>query len=171
MSKKLLFSVFLSIGSVVSIAQITVLPYPIEITCEAGYTSELEPPTATTSCEDVNVTVDIQEEPVSGGECAGKLMISYIYLDNCQNTATAQVFVTLKDTQEPEFYEPPQDIRLKRGDLVPFAAKLEAYDLSGMMAPVTFKEKQIDDVIYRTWTAIDPCGNKAEYTQKIFLPY
>lgn len=151
--------------------QISIPPYPMEITCEAGFTSELDPPAAFTTCENVEVTVDVEEALASGGGCAGKMIITYTYHDTCDNVATAQLFVTLKDTQEPEFYERPEDIRLKRGDLVPFAPYMEAYDLSGMSCPATLAEKQVDDVIIRTWTASDACGNKAEHTQKIYLPY
>ncbi len=150
--------------------QISIPPYPMEITCEAGFTSELDPPAAFTSCEDVNVTVDYSEEPVSGGGCAGMVILTYTYRDQCENVTTAQVMVKLKDTQEPEFMERPSDIRMKRGDVVPFAPYMEAYDNSGYY-PVQFVEKQDDDIVYRTWTCVDGCGNKAEHTQKIYLPY
>lgn len=154
-----------------AMSQITIPPYPREITCEAGYTMELDPPAAYTTCDNPEVELDIDEEYVSGGGCAGKMIITYTYLDSCGQAAVAQVFVTLKDTQEPEFIDAPEDIRLQRGELVPFAPKLIAYDLSGAVCPATLVEKQEDDVIIRTWTATDPCGNTAVHTQRIYLPF
>jgi hypothetical protein len=162
--------VMLFLGVIAS-AQITFPPYPREITCEAGYTMELDPPAAYTTCDNAEVELTMDEEYVSGGGCAGKMIITYTYLDSCGQAGVAQVFVTLKDTQEPEFMEAPEDIRLQKGELVPFAPKLFAYDLSGAVCPATLVEKQEEDVIIRTWTAADPCGNTATHTQRIQLPY
>jgi len=80
-------------------AQFEIPPYPMEITCEVGFTSELDPPPIYSNCHDTNVNVEVAEEMVSGGGCAGKMMITYFFKDTCENEATAQVFVTLKDTQ------------------------------------------------------------------------
>lgn len=159
------------LGSYSAQAQFEIPPYPMEITCEVGFTAELDPPPVYSNCHDTNVNVEVSEEMVSGGDCAGKIMLTYFYKDLCENEATAQVFVTLKDTQEPEFFELPADIQLKRGDLVPFAATMGAYDNSGQAYPVKFSEKQVDDVVIRTWTCTDACGNTAKHTQRIQLPY
>lgn len=165
----LAISLYFSIGE--AHTQLVIPKYTMEINCEVGFTSELEPPPVYSNCEDTNVSLEVSEEYVSGGGCAGKMIITYNYKDACENEAIAQVFVTLKDTHEPEFFEYPADIQLKRGDLVPFASRLEAFDNSGEIYPVKFSEKQIDDVVVRTWTCTDACGNIATHVQKIHLPY
>ncbi len=166
--------IILAIGLLMQLVvngQISIVDHPKEIVCEVGYTAELEPPQAFSNCENDTVFVEINEAMVSGGGCAGKMIITYDYEDYCHNKALTQVFVTLKDTEAPMFYETPADVQLRRGDLVPLPERLFAYDNGGVEPPTVFSERQEDGVIYRTWVCTDACGNSVSHVQRIFLPY
>jgi len=148
-----------------SLAQIEVSGYSKEITCEMGFTGELPFPVVTSPCGKVKTT--ISEDIFSGG-CAGTLVRTFTYSDNCGDTTTVQQFIRLTDSEEPVLLGIPDNVQLT-DQVVPAPPQVMAIDNSKKMLTVKFSEEKGERVITRRWSATDDCDNTATAEQKIYL--
>jgi hypothetical protein len=148
-------------------AQITVPDYAKKINCAVDAVDMLEAPQASSACGPITTTIDDQ---IFSGGCLGTLVRNYTFTDQCGNKATADRYILLTDNDAPQLIGLPADLTINPvTQPVPPAAKVSASDNSGQLIAVTLTETRNNDVITRIWTAEDPCGNKAEARQRIWL--
>jgi hypothetical protein len=148
-------------------AQITVADYAKKINCAVDAVDMLEAPRTSSTCGPITTTIDDQ---IFSGGCLGTLVRNYTFTDQCGNKATADRYILLTDNDAPQLIGVPADLTINPvTQPVPPAAKVSASDNSGQRIDVMLTETRESDVITRTWTAEDPCGNKAEARQRIWL--
>jgi len=149
-----------------SFGQITIKDYPKQFQCEVDATDQLEFPTATSSCG--VVTTKFNEEIFSGG-CLGTVVRTITYTDACGNKAEAQQYITLTDNLEPTLYGVPKNIEITATQAIPAAVMISSRDNSGQNFEVFFNESREENIITRTWTCTDACGNVAQAVQTITI--
>lgn len=147
--------------------QITIANYPRQLSCEIDFTSELPVPDASTTCTgEIHIT---QNDELASGGCAGVLIRKYTFVDDCGNSAEAEQYITLKDTEAPQLVGTSDDIHLEKLQPVPLPDVIRSWDNSEKEYPVTMTESVADGVITRTWTCSDDCGNTITHTQRIYM--
>ncbi len=119
----------------------------------------------TSSCGEV--TVDITEKMASGG-CLGNIIRTYTATDECGNTASAEQYLSLQDSQGPEIYGVPEDIHLDSKN-IPEAPIVGAKDIGDQMIEVITSEERKGNLIIRTFKATDKCGNTSEKSYTIHV--
>ena len=129
---------------------------------------------ATDAC-DGEVAVVCTPGEVTGDGCGKQQIFTYSATDACGNTATGTATYTWKvDTEAPVLTGCPTDNPTVQcyAD-VPAAATVTALDGCDGAIDVVFKETQsnpgssCNNIITRTWTAVDECDNEASCTQTI----
>ncbi|MDG2208752.1 MAG: hypothetical protein P8K81_02055, partial [Flavobacteriales bacterium] len=100
-------------------------------------------------------------------------MRTWTVTDGCDNSDTAVQYFTILDTEGPSFTSAPANLELGCNDEIP-ASSVTAEDCSGT-ADVTMTETQAegscgtDYTIYRSFIAVDACGNESEHVQTIMV--
>ncbi|WP_306643951.1 LamG domain-containing protein [Sanyastnella coralliicola] len=135
------------------------------VSCDA--IPEVITPSATDNCDD-SVEVNYNEEVIAGG-CPYEIRRTFIAVDDCGNETIAVQQIFVIDNEAPVLVDLPQDLVVTCAEL-PAPANVTATDnCSG--ATVLFEEQIGGDgcmqILNRTWTAIDLCGNTTSYTQSI----
>ena len=101
------------------------------------------------------------------------IMRTWTVTDGCNNADTAVQYFTIVDTQGPEFTSTPANIELSCNDEIP-AATVEAMDCGNVTITGPVDETQagscgVSYTVFRTWTAMDECGNSSEFTQTVMF--
>lgn len=146
-------------------AQITIEEYERKVRVELGDEDSVEAPAATSECGPVKVT---HTDMLASGGCAGTLIRTYVYEDDCKNSATAEVYFFRVDEVGPYFENLPPDMKVERNEIPP-RPEITAKDKNGLPVNITFEEKAAGPVIIRMWTATDSCGNESFGMQTISL--
>ena len=100
-------------------------------------------------------------------------MRTWTVTDGCDNSDTAVQYFTIMDTEGPSFTSTPANLELGCNDEIP-ASSVTAEDCSGS-ADVTMIETQAEGscgtnyTIYRSFIALDACGNESEHVQTIMV--
>lgn len=158
------FSILCNVS--ISIAQISINNYPKQFECQIDAISEIETPKAVSSCGEIVSTFSDQ---IFSGGCLGTLVRTYSFKDTCGNAATAEQYISLKDNQAPNLIGEAKDITVKKGQPIPKAVELSSQDNSGRVYPVTMQENTSQNLITRTYSCEDACGNKIEFIQRITI--
>jgi hypothetical protein len=150
----------------ISNAQISLNSYPKKFQCQIDAINDIESPKAVSSCG--LITSTFSDQIFSGG-CLGTLVRTYSFKDTCGYTATAEQYISLKDNQAPNLIGEAKDMTVKKGQPIPKAVELSSQDNSGQVYPVTMQEKKSQNLITRTYSCEDACGNKIEVIQRITI--
>jgi hypothetical protein len=126
--------------------------------------------TASDTCSAAAVVVEETSEP---GACAGLQTITRTWTatDACGNQATHTQIITVQDTTAPILVDVPADTTVEC-DAISDAPLVNATDTCSV-ASVAFTESSEPgacagtQVITRTWTATDECGNESSRSQVI----
>ena len=126
--------------------------------------------TATDNCDD-DVGVSFSET-IDGTACGQEVVRTWTAIDDCGNVATAtQVINVGNDSEPPVLVGVPTDIYIDCGENVPPIPTVTATDNCDGAVDVTYSETTTGtscaEVLTRTWTATDGCGNTATATQVI----
>lgn len=156
---------FAFIIPVSSMAQIVVEPYEKQIKMNINDISKLPILRATSKSGEVKTT--FTDQTFSGG-CLGTLVRTYEFSDSQGNKTTADLYVSLEDTDAPIFTNVPADVVVEK-NLIPMVTSPNASDNSKLEVEVTFAENREGKVITRIWTSTDVCGNQAIATQRITI--
>jgi hypothetical protein len=126
--------------------------------------------TAADNCSDAIVEL---AEQVTPGECIGDAVIlrTWTATDSCGNATVDSQTMTVVDDVSPRLTNVPQDTDAQC-DAIPAAAPVAATDNCSSPTVLLFEQNtpgECDgsEVITRTWTASDDCGNQASQRQVI----
>lgn len=145
-----------------------VISGPIETTVSCN--DELPELTAEDACTDV-VSLTVEDQNVVTDFCGHQsLERLWTATDACGNTSTLLQTVTIVDDEGPELIGVPDDVC----DIVPEIPTVTAIDAcTGAEAEVSFEETTEEgpcgQIIRRTWSATDVCGNTSTHTQSIYF--
>jgi hypothetical protein len=119
---------------------------------------------------DANVQLSLTESTITG-ECPYTLLRIWTAVDACGNSATATQQVFVADSEAPMLSELPADMIVACGEIPPASNVFATDNCAGFIA-VSMEETWEDngscnDILHRTWIAIDYCGNTAQHTQLI----
>jgi len=125
------------------------------------------------------VAVDFNIYQIGDGTCENGFInmyrLSWIAYDNCDNTDSVFIFLALIDTIPPVIYGVPEDITVNCNEIPPLPDYVYATD-ECLCACIIFTEEsgpidgcKNEQVIVRSWTATDDCGNQTTVTQTITL--
>ncbi|NND77896.1 MAG: T9SS type A sorting domain-containing protein [Flavobacteriales bacterium] len=114
------------------------------------------------------------------GDCANEYTLYRVWTayDNCGNSTTVDQEITVIDTTAPEFVDFPADEILYCDPDVPPVVSPTATDNCDSFVDITFVQtieygvsfgSVGTDVVTRTWTATDDCGNSTTQSQQITL--
>ena len=131
------------------------------------------------ACSD-EVTIDYSQVLVSEGDCTtGDYIVlyrlSWTATDFCGNSSSASVFYALVDRIAPVIYGVPDDITVSCDDIPAMPEQVYATDECLCACLVVAEESVLPsgcldgEVLLRTWTATDDCGNETVATQRITL--
>ena len=135
----------------------------------------LEPVIATDVCSDISI--DLSREILEVGICGldpfkTKWALEWTATDDCGNTASYSTVIVIYDPLPPVFDNIPPNLIVECGQIPP-PADVTATDNCSSVS-ITFEENVVStgacnsaSTIYRTWTAVDACGNTASTTQQI----
>jgi hypothetical protein len=149
----------------------------------------------TLDCSDPNAAADLDEwlnydgnwndlsQPVTfthdftgipPGACNGApIKVTWTATDNCGNTTIFIGYLTVVDTQAPVLAGVPADMTLDPCTAIPPAANVTATDACDPSVTVDFDETTTgpycNQIITRTWTATDDCGNTVSASQTIHV--
>lgn len=142
-------------------------PEDAETTCDA-----IPAPatlSATDACSgDALITV---EEQIISGSCPYEMQRIYRAYDACGNSSMVVQHIYITDNEAPVILNAPADLALACGDEIP-EAQVEAIDDCASPALIyeeVWSEPGCVQQLWRTWTAIDLCGNSASVTQTISI--
>ncbi len=127
-----------------------------------------------------NVIVAFQEILQNEGNCSvdGYIILNQLTwtaTDVCGNSSTAFIFLALIDTIPPVIHGIPNNVSVNCGDLPAPPTTVFAVDECLCACLILFEESipvqgcQDGQVIIRTWTATDRCGNVSTASQNITL--
>ena len=164
-----------SVGVIVDTAAPTVTSCPEDVTIACDESTD---PANTGSAEGeddcFDVTITYNDGPVTG-DCPETFTRTWAIEDECGNETTCEQEITIEDTTPPTV-TCPVDVTLDvAASTQPSNTGGEATSSDNCSEPaVTFSDESqnVDacvEVITRTWTATDDCGNEADCTQTITL--
>jgi len=143
------------------------------LTVECGMVPEADLLTGSDNCTEGVLYAYSEDIYLEGGCPEGEsIQRTYTLTDMCGNTATQVQIITVVDTQAPVLVGGPTDGQYDCIDNVP-AGSVEDVAFIDECSDflVSFGELVSGDgctyTIVRTWTAVDDCGNSAEYVQNI----
>jgi hypothetical protein len=126
------------------------------------------------------IAIEYNETLEQAGDCAvngfiNRYRLTWTATDVCGNSSTAFVFLALIDTIAPTIVGVPDDISINCDEIPPPPVNLVGVDECLCACILSFEESvtlpgcQDGQVIVRSWTAIDQCGNQTTVTQDIEL--
>ena len=140
-----------------------------DATVECGEAFDLGGSSASDICGTVTVDVD----SIFDGSCGntGVWVLTYMATDECGNSAADQQVITIVDTTDPEFINPPANTTAECDD-VPAPDAIETTDNCGDVE-VDYSEILFsggcEGTLERTWIITDECGNSNIHIQYINL--
>ncbi len=148
----------------------------ITIQCDNLVLLDTEDAEATDNCSTPTLTFD--EEVINSADCTRDgyfqiLRCTWTAVDECGNTSSAAVIVVIKDDTAPVFTNVPPDANLNCGDSDPGMNDPTVTDNCDPNITFTFNEDITSgscvggQIITRTWTATDFCGNTTTVSQVV----
>ena len=148
---------------------------PVDVQVQCGEVPPVAVVTALDNCIGV-VPVTFAEQITDGG-CPQEMIITRVWAaeDSCQNRMECVQVITVVDTMSPVFGETPEDMTIECGSEIPPMMELSATDNCDnevtitMASSISQGECPIIEMIHRSWTASDDCGNTTTVTQNIYI--
>ncbi len=148
----------------------SVIP-PSNLTVECGSVPE---PFIEVNAGCFSELVDIQvEESQFSGACQPTIQRIYTVTGICGFSTQFTQFITVVDHTPPVFWNSPQDLVLACGDDIP-DFEPEVDDNCGISEIIVSENSEFincSEVIVRTYTATDLCGNSSSVTQHIVIQF
>ena len=146
------------------------IPADITVECDAV---PIEPTniTATDNC-DSDVTIQFDEVRTDGNcEDSYTLTRTWTAFDDCGNSVSGQQVVTITDLTDPILANVPTDITINENEPLPSPLNVSATDNCDTDVEITVTDTNdgLLNIIIRTFTATDNCGNIATAQQIITI--
>ena len=150
---------------------------PEDMTVECDAIPDPATVTALDNCVG-EVEVTYSSESQESKECPQAMTITRVWAaeDSCGNRTECQQILTVIDTTSPVLEDAPADLTLECGAEIPPMADLTATDNCDAEVEVlpassitTDVECPVVEVISRSWTAYDDCGNTSTVSQTITI--
>ena len=127
----------------------------------------------TDNCDN-DIEIEFSEEQIDGN-CPGnyQVIVTITATDDCGNMAMETLTMNVSDTETPVFTNVPEDITANCSETpeLPTPDELSATDNCDDEVTITLEEvveeNNCGQVITRTWTATDDCGNETTASQVI----
>uniref|UniRef100_UPI00263488A9 HYR-like domain-containing protein n=1 Tax=uncultured Psychroserpens sp. TaxID=255436 RepID=UPI00263488A9 len=156
-----------------TVAPTLTLPSDVSVECtESTDPADTGNATATDSCGNVTITFDDAVDAACGNTMT--ITRTWTATDDCGNAASDTQTISVVDTTAPTLIIPPNKIRECGEDTTPpNTGEATATDSCGNVT-VTYSDASVDacgntEVITRTWTATDDCGNSVSDIQTITI--
>ncbi len=141
---------------------------PEDVTAECTDIPQAATVTATDNC-DSNVMV-VLEESLEPLECGFIVTRTWTATDDCGNTTSASQVITAIDETDPIAISVPQDITIECDEVVPDAMPMFTDNCDNdleITAASSISILECGELIERSWTATDDCGNSVTVSQTI----
>ena len=147
---------------------------PDHVTVECDAVPGVGSPQASDNCT-ADVVINYEGEVRLDGPCPHGYVLrrTWMAMDNCGNTATAEQLLTVQDNTNPVFVSVPADATVECEN-VPAVATPIATDNCTTDLTLTFDGEERQDgacpdtyTLIRRWTVTDGCGNSAQAAQSI----
>jgi large repetitive protein len=129
-------------------------------------------PVAADNCDE-EVEVALTEEDILAGDCPNEYTIVRVFrgFDNCGNQILHTQEIHVTDTQAPVFAQQENYFAYQCNEETPFVTPVVSDNCSEEVE-LTYNDGSVsgsacEEFIYRTWTAIDECGNSAQFVQTL----
>ncbi|MCP4704016.1 MAG: HYR domain-containing protein [candidate division Zixibacteria bacterium] len=150
--------------------EITSCPADVEIDCGSPYDPSVTG-TATATDDNDTPTITFSDATPVPGTCPTIMTITRTWTaeDSKAQTATCDQIITIVDNTAPVFTSCPANITIECGTSTDPSVTGLAYatDACDDTPDITYLDNQVGDVITRTWTAADECGNSDDCIQTI----
>ena len=154
--------------------QFSTVPTNVTLSCEEAIPTNLTP-TVSDNCTSVTNLQVIEQEDIILGNCEGERTIirTWIAIDQCGNSNTFNQTILIQDNLAPEILGSPADLTIDEsvGQTIPFPAIVTAEDNCSQDITVVFNQTETqgdcEQIIIRTWSATDDCGNVTTVSQTI----
>ena len=151
------------------------------ITCPGDITIDCAASTDPENTGYATATDNIDPEPVityideeEEGNCPQERVIyrTWTATDSDENSSDCVQTIRIEDNSEPEL-TCPDNIQVAFGESTDpeNTGQASAVDNCDENPSIAFADEQVDNIITRTWTAIDACGNEAQCIQEIEIIY
>lgn len=150
----------------------TLIGVPASVTVECNEIPNPAVVTASDNCDMNLPPVHMEEEILPLGQCSYIIVRTWTVNDNCLNYASGTQMITVVDTTAPVLEGVPANVPQVSCDNVPAPAEVTATDNCDQEVEVIFHETSVGscpEIITRTWTAEDGCGNEVVATQTIHV--
>jgi hypothetical protein len=131
--------------------------------------------TATDACQGTVPVTFAESETKPGSSCSNVITRTWSAVDSCGNSSSCRQLILVQDTKPPVLSGCPSNAVYQcRGD-VPSPAPVTALDACQGAVPVTFAQTETipgsscSNLITRTWSAVDSCGNSSLCQQLILV--
>ncbi len=146
----------------------------IYMECAKEYFFSAKDATLTDNCDNAPTVKFGEDAAIFAKDCEKegflvKMHCGWIATDACGNKSQIWFNFIVRDTGIPELVGVPADMTVAALSAVPAAANVKGTDMCDKTVTVLFDESQNGNIVTRTWTAIDDCGNKTSSKQVITI--
>jgi gliding motility-associated-like protein/uncharacterized repeat protein (TIGR01451 family) len=141
---------------------------------EIANCNNIPAPINAVAIDDCDTDIDIIfDEQQNGTGCNYQLIRTWTATDNCGNTVVATQNIQVQDNTVPVLADVPADVTISCGSPIATGTSPTATDNCDADVPILASELTIPNAcgftIFRTWSAIDDCGNTSTAEQSVFV--
>ena len=151
-------------------SQAPIISAPEEITLNCGAEQEQFGINATDDCV-FTLDLSFTDEVLESNDCGQNILRTWTATDACGNTSSTSQLIHFVDDAAPVFTSFPADLSVSCSSTIPTETPV-AMDACGeviLELEETIEGDVCNQIITRTWTASDACGNSSTQTQIIMV--
>ncbi len=151
-------------------AQAPSISAPAEITLNCGAEQEQFGINATDDCV-FTLDLSFTDEVLESNDCGQNILRTWTATDACGNSSSTSQLIHFVDDEAPVFTSFPADLSVSCSSTIPTETPV-AMDACGEVTlelEETMEGEVCNQIITRTWTASDACGNSTTQTQIILV--
>ncbi len=151
-------------------AQAPIISAPEEISVNCGAEQEQFGINASDDCVST-LNISFTDELLDNNDCGQNTLRTWTATDACGNSSSTTQLIHFVDEAAPVFVSFPADLELSCTSFVPLETPIASDECGEVSLELveTIEGEQCDQLITRTWTASDACGNAVSQTQTIMI--